>query len=216
MNSDPFDRMPNGNNLCAVERKIFGIVGAIGSGKDTIGDYLICTHNFKRIAFAGKVKDVAALVFGWDRDMLEGATKESRAWREEVCPYWKITPRSALQKIGTEMFRAHIDDAIWIKSVSKEVSKSEQNIVITDCRFENEIQAIRDLGGRIIYVERGVRPDWASSPDKMTEEERHYLAIHITDWNVYKFGESADYKIMNNGTLEDLYNSMKKIIVRNE
>ena len=49
---------------------IIGIIGAIGSGKDTIADYLVKNHGFTRLSFAGKVKDVAAIVFGWDRTML--------------------------------------------------------------------------------------------------------------------------------------------------
>jgi hypothetical protein len=91
-------------------------MGAVGSGKDTIADFLT-NHGFERLSFAKKVKDVAHVVFGWDRDMLEGRTTESRAWRETVDPRWGISPRSALQKIGTEMFREHICDDVWVKAL---------------------------------------------------------------------------------------------------
>jgi dephospho-CoA kinase len=63
---------------------IIGICGFIGSGKDTIADYLVNLHHFRRESFANTLKDAVAQVFGWDRTMLEGRTKMAREWREQV------------------------------------------------------------------------------------------------------------------------------------
>ena len=49
---------------------IIGVCGFIGSGKDTIADYLTNFHGFRRESFAGSLKDAVAQVFGWDRTML--------------------------------------------------------------------------------------------------------------------------------------------------
>ncbi len=198
------------------ERQIIGIIGAIGSGKDTIADYLIAEHGFKKLSFARRVKDAAAAVFGWDRELLEGATKESREWREQVDPFWDLTPRLALQKIGTEMFRQHIRDDIWIKGVEKDlVAERSQSFVITDCRFQNEIDAIRRAGGRLIYVERGDKPDWvfrAIKAYKGSESDRQWFTdqgIHITVWSTYALAEQADEIIENNGSLDELYSAIR-------
>ena len=51
---------------------IVGICGWIGSGKDTIADYLVNVHQFRRDSFASTLKSAVAEVFGWDREMLEG------------------------------------------------------------------------------------------------------------------------------------------------
>ena len=67
---------------------IIGFVGLIGSGKDTAADYLVNNRGFKRDSFAAPLKDAVANVFGWDRNLLEGATAESRHWREQTDLWW--------------------------------------------------------------------------------------------------------------------------------
>ena len=62
---------------------IIGICGFIGGGKDTIADYLVNVQHFRRVSFAGALKDAVSSVFGWNREMLEGRTQESRNWREQ-------------------------------------------------------------------------------------------------------------------------------------
>ena len=52
-------------------RRIIGIAGLIGSGKDTVANHLINEHNFQRIKFADKLKDGVAAIFDWPRDLLE-------------------------------------------------------------------------------------------------------------------------------------------------
>ncbi len=198
------------------QRQIIGIIGAIGSGKDTIADFLIAEHGFKKLSFARRVKDAAAAVFGWDRELLEGATRESREWREQVDPFWGLSPREALQKIGTEMFRQHIRDDIWIKGVEKDLAaEGGQSFVITDCRFQNEIDTIRRAGGRLIYVERGLKPDWVDRAIKAyngSEPDRQWFAdqdIHVTVWSTYALADQADEIIENNGSLDELYSAVR-------
>jgi hypothetical protein len=185
---------------------IIAITGAIGSGKDTIADYLIAEFGFKRLAFATKVKDVAHVVFGWDREMLEGRTAESRAWREVVDPYWGLSPRVALQRIGTEMFRTHIHPETWVKAVVKEIqTHPETNYVITDCRFDNEVAALKELGASLWSVSRGAAPAWSIAARAGAECP---AGIHTTDWNVYRLEGIADVRIENNADLRTLYGSI--------
>jgi dephospho-CoA kinase len=53
---------------------IIGICGHIGSGKDTIADILIKEKGYIKLSFASSLKDAVALIFGWNRKMLEGST----------------------------------------------------------------------------------------------------------------------------------------------
>jgi len=130
---------------------IIGICGFIGSGKDTIADFLVSHHGYRRESFASTLKDAVASVFGWDRIMLEGTTKASRVWREQEDEWWserlgiKVTPRLVLQLWGTDVCRKAYHDDIWIASLENKLRKIEDDIVISDCRFPNEIQAIKNL-----------------------------------------------------------------------
>ena len=78
---------------------IVGIVGFIGAGKDTVAD-VFEENGYKHESFADPLKDAVANVFGWPREMLEGDSGSSRAFRESVDPWWssklglrKFTPR---------------------------------------------------------------------------------------------------------------------------
>jgi hypothetical protein len=124
---------------------IIGICGFQSSGKDTIAELLINEYGFKKLSFAGALKDVVSVIFGWSREKLEGLTKEDREWREQIDVWWsktldipQLSPRYALQYFGTELFRNHWHPDIWVKVVENKLTnmaKEEENVIITDCRF---------------------------------------------------------------------------------
>lgn len=207
---------------------IIGICGFIGSGKDTIADYLVNLHGFRRESFANSLKDAVAQVFGWDRTMLEGRTKQSREWREQRDDWWSqrlgvdITPRFILQQWGTNVLRQHFHDDIWIASLENKIRNIKDDVVITDCRFPNEISAIRAAGGRVIRVVRGPEPKWYDAavsvnrgPDgnatwSLSKNKLEKLNIHPseTSW----VGTDFDAVIDNNGTLDDLWHQVKSLV----
>jgi hypothetical protein len=207
---------------------IIGICGFIGSGKDTIADYLVNTHEFRRESFANTLKDAVSSVFGWDRTMLEGRTKEAREWREVPDLWWSerlgmtITPRYILQQWGTEVCRKGFHDDIWIASLENKLRTSKDSIVISDCRFPNEIKAIKNAGGIVLRVKRGPEPEWydaavsanagewgnmtwATSRDKLKR-----LNIHASEtaW----VGTNFDFVLTNDDSINDLYTQVELVL----
>jgi hypothetical protein len=180
---------------------IIGIVGYIGSGKSTVADVLVREHQYHKFAFADALKDAVATIFMWPRGLLEGDSNASRTFREKVDPWWsnkmgyEVTPRLILQRMGTEACRHGIADNIWIAALEKRMMGYE-DVVISDCRFPNEIEFIRSVGGKIVWVRRDPSP---------TEEELSKMHVSETAWRK----EPVDFIIHNEGTIEDLKKSVE-------
>jgi hypothetical protein len=205
-----------------MEKKLIGVVGFISAGKDTVADYLCNFEEFRRESFASTLKDACAAVFGWDRVMLEGRTKEAREWREQVDPWWAerlgiphLTPRWILQYWGTEVCRKGFHDSIWIASLENKLRTSRDNVVISDCRFPNEIAAIRRQGGSIVWVQRGALPEWydvalATNSGTFNHMDTAYPEVHCSEWAWV--GTQFDQVIDNNGSIQDLYDQVRLLI----
>ncbi len=197
---------------------IIGICGLIGSGKDTIADYLVTSHGFGQDSFAASLKDTLTAVFGWDRTMLEGRTGSSRAWREQVDPWWAdrlgiphLTPRWVMQNLGTEIIREHFHQDIWTASVENKLRKIKDNTVISDCRFPNEVAAVQSAGGVVVCVNRGAAPVWAelavTNPGMMPQL---YPGVHASEYSWA--GTKFDRIIDNTGSLDMLHNQVKDLV----
>jgi hypothetical protein len=204
-----------------------GLLGNIGSGKNTVAQYL-ATKGCIPTSFAGPLKDLCANVFGWDRDLLEGETDESRQFRETVDMFWSkklnisnFTPRLALQLIGTDVMRNHFNENIWISSLEYRVKKlHHQNecVVISDCRFQNEVKIIQAMNGTIILVEREEKPEWydialkANQGDAVARHimNRDFKQIHASEWDW--IGCHIDFTVKNNSTKEELFEQIDQIL----
>lgn len=211
--------------------QIIGIVGFIGSGKDTVADYLVNFHGYKRESFANSLKDAVSQVFGWPRELLEGRTKESREWRETSDEWWSkrlkqdITPRYVLQYWGTEVVRKGFHDDMWVASLEHRLLNSQNDIVITDCRFPNEIKAIRSAGGRVIRIKRGPEPAWFDDARSMNKGPSRNMSWALSKHNIEELGVHAsetawvgqkfDATLNNDGSLDELYSQIERDIINN-
>jgi len=184
---------------------LIGLVGLIGSGKDTVAEHLVKTHNFNRDSFAKSLKDATANIFNWDRALLEGTTKESRDWREQPDIFWserfgkEVTPRWILQYFGTDVCRENMLDSIWVDSLLARYTG--QNTVVSDTRFVNEITAIKKHGGKIVLVKRDNIP---------SREEMQTSGAHKSEWDW--IGCKFDHIINNTSSLKTLYSNIDTMI----
>lgn len=201
------------------------LVGFAGSGKNTVGDYLIEKHGYFGISFADALKDVVASVFCWDRAMLEGDSKASRKWRETIDPWWaaklgipEFSPRYAMRHLGTEVLRGHFNDALWRFNVERRIDQAgDRPVVVIDGRFRDEINLVtKTMGGTAIRVKRGDEPSYwdlalrANSGDNEARGLLGIYGIHRSEWDW--IGHEFDTVIENEGTLKTLYRKVDKII----
>lgn len=199
------------------------IVGSIGSGKDTVTQILVEEYGYVQESFAASLKDVCAAIFNWPRELLEGKTEYSRHWREQQDPWWaqklqipEFTPRWALKNIGTEVLRNNFHKDIWINSLENRLCMIKKDVVVSDARFKNEIQALQSMNALVVEIQRYPKPSWwehaivASSSDKHTEshEVLDSLGVHESEWAWAS--TKPDITIHNTSTLDFLRNQVKE------
>jgi hypothetical protein len=164
-------------------RMLIALTGYKGSGKDTVASYMIKNWGFRRYAFADPLKKGIQSFFGWsDQEVNDPVMKE------QIDDYWGISPRQAMQWVGTEAmreglasafprFKIKTENRIWIKGFEKFYSQHpHENIVISDCRFQNEIDAVLALEGKIICIKRSNQFPLAF--DHKSEDMRVLSGIH--------------------------------------
>jgi hypothetical protein len=160
--------MNEGNKVTEGNIKLIGCCGFIGSGKDTFASICEERYGFVRLSFGSYLKDLCCVLFGWNREMIEGTTKESREWRETVDTWWSqelgtmITPRKMMQTWGTDLVRNQFHPEFWVKRCKQDICKylsQGKSVIVTDCRFPNECELISSLGGKLICLERSI-PNW--------------------------------------------------------
>lgn len=175
-----------------------GICGAIESGKDTVAG-MLCALNpfiFQRYALADPIRRIAR-EFGFTDEQLT-----DHGLKGTVDPYWGITPRKFLQLVGTEMFRDHLDQRVWIRLAERELHSygPGQTLVISDIRFPDEARWIRSCGGLVVRV---LRQGQEPLPTEVTE---HASERGIPD-------DLVDIELMNNGGLEDLTKVVRTVLL---
>ena len=134
---------------------IIGILGNKGHGKDTISDHLVSKYKFHKKAFGEPLKDICQTLFGFNNEQLYGNSKEIKD------RYWGVTPRKVMQFVGTELFRNKMSELIpgvsqnfWLECMRRQIGKYDR-LVISDVRFQNEVDFIHEMNGIVIKVERG-------------------------------------------------------------
>jgi hypothetical protein len=162
-----------------------------------VADQLCSKYGFVKFRFAGALKEAVALIFGWSREDLDD--QEFKATED---PFWGMTPRTALQLVGTEAMRNNIRKDIWVKALERRVSdhwmyqspEKLVRIVIPDVRFPNEVEAVKGWGGKVVHIQRPSN-DWTPGGTMNASHPSEAALYDYDDW---------DDTILNDGTLADL------------
>jgi hypothetical protein len=181
--------------------KIIGLAGPAGAGKDTVADYMVnrtqrvhapgvsipVADGFGvgvKMAFADPIREAVKAIFGWDDEDLA-----SRPVKEAVDDLFGVSPRYAMQTLGTEWGRETINEDLWLLAMRRRIGQLGDHVrlvVIPDVRFENEVDLIHSFRGVVMWVDR---------PDARPVNEHASEALRP---------EAADGIIYNHGTLDEL------------
>ena len=160
--------------------------------------------NWEIRKFAGKLKDIASHLTGIDiEDFEDQDFKKTNLGREwwTICDegHQPMTVRDFLQKLGTDALRTGLHPNVWVNALMADYVPDEDgdlpNWIITDTRFPNEAQAIKEKGGIIIRIDRpGVKPI-----------NDHPSEVGLDGWDF-------DYKIANVSDIYSLKETIRNIL----
>lgn len=183
--------------------KIIGLSGHAKSGKSTVAKYIssyLHTKNIKtkELAFATPLKEICKILYNLSDDDLNIQSK-----KEQIIPYLGVSPRTILQKFGTEIGRdilplvikTNIKESIWIWNLNQQILMDQNiNYIVSDVRFQDEQNLIKKYNGISIKIVR----DNNVNMNHPSESEQDNM----------KF----DYIILNNDSLEELYYKIRIIL----
>jgi hypothetical protein len=173
--------------------------------------------------FAGKLKQIASILTGIPEHLFENREyKETylpEVWNTDFLEVddkieGKMSIREFLQKLGTDALRDGLHTNVWVNALMADYERTADkfvgltsdgfeeweegdlpNWIITDVRFPNEAQAIKDAGGIIIRVDR---PGYKATNGHVSEKA-------LDDWDF-------DYKLQNGSDLLSLMFSVHNIL----
>lgn len=201
---------------------VIGISGTAGAGKDSIADRLCAVHGFVRVGFADPMKRFCEEVFAFSDRQVWGTIEHKNATdpRYRRADGSLLTPRYALQTLGTEWGRDCYPD-LWIDYALRVASgllaggwaytprtglyedegRMVAGVVFTDCRFRNEVDAVKRAGGKVVRV---VRPGF----DGMAG-----IAAHVSESGQADIPDDVfDAVVWNRGTLADLHKATDELV----
>lgn len=159
--------------------KLIGLVGAAQAGKNTFAEEFHY-HSFIEYSFADPLKKACSAMFEIPlHNFLDTKMKE------ETDSYWKVTPREILQFVGTDLVRANMEKLLpkvgndflvdvmkyklYLAQLEENSTGNEARIIVTDCRFTNEVDFILQLGGHICYLTRPEKDGTVGIPEHTSE-----------------------------------------------
>ena len=177
---------------------VYIVCGKARHGKDTVAEIIRNYYeesNLKilNIQYSSYIKDYAKKISNWD------GSEETK-------------PRELLQQLGTNVIREKIDNLFFVKRIIDDIKVYKyffDAITISDARFKVEVDMPKQNHKNIIAIHVD-RPNFDNG---LTEEQKkHPTEVDLDDYDKY------DYKIVNDGTIEDLKEKVIKIIreVENE
>jgi hypothetical protein len=170
---------------------LVALAGLAGCGKTTVALGLVKNHGFHRISFADPLREMGR-AFGLTSEEM------STGKMDPLARYGGKTPRQILQSLGTEWGRQMVDPEVWVNATRGrilDVWRDGGEVVIDDCRFDNEAAMVKDLGGRVVVIER-------AGLTRMAHASEAGISDHLVDarW-ANDFASAADAMTFARGVL---------------
>ena len=176
---------------------LIGLHGMARAGKDTAANYLAAHYAFIAYAFATPLKAALQQMFLLTAAQISGDEKE--------LPLVAIgkSPRELMQLLGTEWGRHLVHKDLWLLLAEQHLTNMLElrdghlpGFVISDVRFENEAQWVRNRGGSVVHIQRPTAPG---------------VAPHISEAGIAL--HDNDFVIRNDADLSHLHEQLDHLML---
>ncbi|NBX97541.1 hypothetical protein EB118_14195 [bacterium] len=161
--------------------KIIAFAGRKQSGKTSCSEFVARYFNgtippfnsAKIYNFADPLKkDICINILGLTYEQCYGEDIDKNTVTEVEWEGNKLTAREVMQFVGTDLFRKMKNDVWASATISKIKSEQPRLAIIADCRFPNEVDAIKNAGGLIIKLTRN--PFSSTHSSEIALDPDHY------------------------------------------
>lgn len=180
---------------------ILALAGKAGAGKSTVAKYLIENYGAELVKFASPLKEMMTSFYKAAGLTPEEIDRRIEGDLKEVpCPLLGgRTPRYAMQTLGTQWGRDTMSKDLWVDAAKAKISGMNASLIIVDdCRFPNEAEAIKSIGGKVVEI--------------VTDTVKREVSNHVSELSLPK--RLIANTILNSGTLKDLFNRVDGFIMK--
>ncbi|MCX6694892.1 MAG: AAA family ATPase, partial [Candidatus Altiarchaeota archaeon] len=168
------------------EKIIIGLIGRIGSGKTAVADHIVGRHGARYLRFSDVLRDILHRVH-------------------------QPNTRENLQNLGLAL-RKTFGDGVLADIMEKDVMISESRIIVVDgIRYDDEFDMVKRIGGKVVYVTAPEKVRYERTLVRGTRgegdislEQFKASGSRETERQIDSLGARADYRIDNDGSLEEL------------
>lgn len=172
--------------------------------------FLFDSSGFEIKKFAGKLKEIASILTGVPINKWEDQDFKNEKMPED----WGMTYREFLQRLGTEAMRDGLHEDVWVNALFSDYKPQKMseynpsNWIITDTRFPNEFNAIKERGGLMLKI---VRTEKDSAGNRILSNHIR-SAIHSSETALE--GYEFDHIIFNDDGIVELAHKIKSILIK--
>ena len=185
-------------------------IGKMKSGKSTATRHLCEKYGYVEYYFAKPLKLGVQQLFSLSNSQLHEVDEKNN-----IDPRWGVSPRYLFQQIGTDLFRNQLHiylpqiQSCWIQNFFrwwKKINNTnhKQPVIVSDCRFQNEVDAVESVGIKTFRIVRGLLTDSAKCTEINVEE-------HQSETDQDKV--VVNFTIENNSTLLHFFKTIDEVII---
>ncbi|MGM0439325.1 MAG: AAA family ATPase [Patescibacteria group bacterium] len=176
-------------------KKILGVLGKPGAGKDTFCDFFEKNHNsVKVVKFSDTLTDILKMFF-------DNVTREDQQWL-------------------VNQLRDRFGEDVLAKATKRKIKNTDEEFVLLNgVRVWDDYEMIKEVGGQLVYIETKPKLRWErmkkrgeKADDNVSYEKFLELDKGRSEKDIEDIGEKAEFKVNNNGTKKELEDQVLDII----